>query len=112
MMPGLKPRFDALVTDGEMARILLREMQHQISNDMQLITSLATIQGRQSPNPSPQAGLEVVARRVAALAPLYEHLIPIGTHREIDFGNYVHELCRLKMLRVYLSKVAFCSPSS
>jgi two-component sensor histidine kinase len=82
-----------LVDDSEMAEILVSEIRHRIHNDLQWIACLATIQGRRTDDPGARAGFKAIARHVTALAPLYEIMLPSDSNREVDFGDYLYDLC-------------------
>ena len=93
MTGGSRNRLDASEAGTDMTGMLLGEMRHRIRNDMQWIASLALIEGRRSRDPTARAGFEAIARRVEALAPLYDHLVPGGNYMHVDFAAYLYELC-------------------
>ena len=78
---------------AEQRGVLLRELQHRVRNDLQLVQSLATIEGRRAADPSAKAGFDAIGRRVMALAALYDHLLGVGMERWVDFGDYLASLC-------------------
>ena len=78
---------------AEQRGVFLRELQHRVRNDLQLVQSLATIEARRAADPSAKAGFDTIGRRVMSLATLYDHLLGVGMERWVDFGEYLASLC-------------------
>jgi PAS domain S-box-containing protein len=71
--------------------LLLREIQHRVKNNLQLITTLIRLEARheaKGDNPN----LERLAGRIEALQCLYDDLSNHGGHREIDLGHYLSRI--------------------
>lgn len=79
--------------------LLLRELQHRVHNDIQVITSLLMLESRQSENAETKRRLETVASRVAVLQLIHRRLYASGEVGQVELGGYLRELCtdRLRM---------------
>jgi two-component sensor histidine kinase len=73
--------------------VLAEELQHRVRNNLQLIYDMLSKQMRDSSDEASQRGLKAIARRVTALAQVYNHLLGSEMSRTTDFGNYVKSLC-------------------
>jgi two-component system, sensor histidine kinase PdtaS len=74
--------------------VLLKEIQHRVKNNLQVVSSLLNLQARSSPNPEVAEILEESRRRVHTIAMLYEALYRSDSLAHINFRAYVEELCR------------------
>jgi PAS domain S-box-containing protein len=63
----------------------LRELQHRVKNNLQMITALIRLETRNA-EAGDQVGFERLAGRVASLALLYDALSPTERDAEIDLG--------------------------
>jgi two-component sensor histidine kinase len=72
--------------------MLLRELQHRVKNSMSVISSIASIEARQSDSPEARAALEKLESRISALASLYDILYVSGEVEQLALGEY---LCRV-----------------
>ena len=70
--------------------VLLRELQHRVKNNLQMITALIRMEARNLP----EAGelFDRLAGRVEALALLYRSLSQEGVTEEIDLGVYLSQI--------------------
>lgn len=73
--------------------VLAEELQHRVRNNLQLIYAMLSKQMRDTTDEAGQRGLKAIARRVTALAQVYNHLLGTEMSRTTDFGNYVKSLC-------------------
>lgn len=71
---------------------LLREIHHQIKNNLQLISSLLRLQGRSSGDATVASALQDSRNRIDTIALLHEHLHKFANAFEIDFPIYVRRL--------------------
>jgi two-component sensor histidine kinase len=69
----------------------LRELQHRVGNNLQIITTLIRIEARSLPPDMPDAPFERLAGRVGALATLYRLLSESGSDA-IDLGTYLSQI--------------------
>jgi two-component sensor histidine kinase len=77
----------------EQKRILAEELQHRVRNNLQLVYSLLNRQLGDTTSEVDQRGLNAIARRVSALAQVYDHLLGSEMARNTDFGGFVTSLC-------------------
>jgi two-component sensor histidine kinase len=71
--------------------VLARELNHRVRNNLQLIHLMLT---RRAPSGYSGDRMAGIARRVMALAQVYENLLGSGLSNTIDFGAYVDSLCK------------------
>jgi len=75
--------------------LLLRELDHRIKNNFQMVAGLLEMQRRTATEPATAQALESVIVRVHSLAQAHAALYaPSGDIHAIDFARYVEELCR------------------
>ena len=73
--------------------LLLRELQHRIKNDLQVITSLTNLQARRCGNPDAVLELEALSNRIEALRLVHDKLYAHAPASVIYLASYVRELC-------------------
>ena len=73
--------------------ILSRESEHRLLNGLQLITSLLSMQSRQTQNAEAAAQLAVAANRVAAIGRVHHHLHALDRIESVAFKQYLDRLC-------------------
>ena len=73
--------------------VLAEELQHRVRNNLQLVYGLLIKQLGDTSDKLGQRGIKAIARRVSALAQVYDHLLGAEMTRTIDFGGYVKSLC-------------------
>jgi two-component sensor histidine kinase len=79
----------------ESRELLLRELNHRIKNNFQMVAGLLEMQRRTAAEPTTAQALEGVIVRVHSLAQAHAALYaPSGDIQTIDFARYVDELCR------------------
>lgn len=76
--------------------ILLRELQHRVKNNLQMITALIRMEIRHAAEPD-QKRFERLAGRVDALAILYQTLSTDEQKGEIDLGVYLSQIASAVM---------------
>jgi hypothetical protein len=90
----LRTQNRALLTKIAERRYLLRDLHHRIQNNLQIVSSLLTLNGD-----DPQ-GLEESRTRIDLLAMLHQVLYEIGADYHVDLGEflpiYVSEVCRFR----------------
>ena len=72
---------------------LLKEVHHRVKNNLQIVTSLLSLQVRQATNPLVANALSDTQARIRSMALLHESLYQSGNLAEIDFAVYVKNLC-------------------
>ena len=73
---------------------LLQEVHHRVKNNLQVISSLLSLQADRLDNPQTLAVLEDTQSRVAAIAAIHEQLYASKDLSSIEFGPYLQSLVR------------------
>jgi two-component sensor histidine kinase len=73
--------------------VLARELNHRVRNNLQLVYGMLDRQLQITKGKEQSRGISEIARRIMALAQVYEHLLGIGLSNTIDFGEYLLALC-------------------
>ncbi|GIL38909.1 sensor histidine kinase [Roseiterribacter gracilis] len=73
--------------------VLLREMQHRVKNNFQLILSAISIQQRRHPIPDVARALNHVASRINAMSLAHDQLATREDSQVVDVANYLRLLC-------------------
>jgi two-component sensor histidine kinase len=76
--------------------LMLRELQHRVKNNLQMLTALIRLEARSSPAPDTKA-FERLAGRVEALATLYQALQKGESSEEVDLGVYIGQIASAVM---------------
>ena len=72
---------------------LLKEVHHRVKNNLQIVSSLLSLQANQVQNQEVLDLLSVTRNRVRAMALLHESLYQSKNLAQIDLPNYVRSLC-------------------
>lgn len=97
-----RKQFEARVVDAEAEtarelgrrEVLLREMQHRVKNNFQVIISMMMIQKSRSGDRPAGEVLQDLADRVTAIALAHDQLDPRQGLRDVDVRQYLGALCR------------------
>ena len=81
---------------------LLKELQHRIKNNLQILTSLVNFQARRSADASTRDELSKVGQRINALSLVHEKLYHAGQVESIELGAYLTDIAR-PLLRLHES---------
>jgi PAS domain S-box-containing protein len=76
--------------------VMLKEVQHRVKNNLQLVTALIRLEGRNERR-GDKVDLDELAGRVEALHLLYRALSPEGLGDQIDLGNYLNQIASAVM---------------
>lgn len=87
---------DLLRASLDQKETLLREIHHRVKNNMQVVSSLLSLQSARIPAPEYKAVLHECQRRVLTMALIHEKLYASGT-ASIDCGSYVRDLTQMAM---------------
>src|SRR5687768_16544704 len=68
--------------------VLLKELQHRVKNNLQLIVALVRLEARSESRGGGQANLAMLAGRIESLGLLYKALSTESPAGEIDLGHY------------------------
>lgn len=106
---------DALESMIREKDLLLKELQHRVKNNLQLITALIRLEARTAQRGG-AIDLERLAGRIDSLALLYKTLAANTFEREVDLGPYLGEIAtaavRTHSVTVELDlKVGYCPVS-
>jgi len=71
---------------------LLRELQHRVKNNLQMITALIRLEARNLPDDATEKRFDRLAGRIDALALLYRSLSDEGVSESVDLGIYLSEI--------------------
>jgi two-component sensor histidine kinase len=74
---------------------MLKEVHHRVKNNLQVVTSLMSIQANRLKDESSKRALAELQRRVRALGLLHRHLYEGDDLRYLDFGQFTAELCQM-----------------
>ncbi|MFK7930772.1 MAG: sensor histidine kinase [Myxococcota bacterium] len=72
--------------------VLLQEVYHRVKNNLQVVSSLLSLQSRAMTDPGAQTALRACQGRVAAMARAHEKLYQSPDLTSIDLANYLTEL--------------------
>lgn len=76
----------------EEKKLLLREVHHRIKNNLNVATSLLTIQADRIENPEGKAALENARGRMTSMMLIYDRLYRSGDFRHISAAEYLSQL--------------------
>jgi PAS domain S-box-containing protein len=76
--------------------LLLKELQHRVKNNLQIITALIRLESR-SASSEVSGGYQRLAGRIEALALLYQLLARDGPSHEVDIGIYFGQIASAVM---------------
>lgn len=74
--------------------VLLREIQHRVKNNLQVISSIISLQSQYAENDHTRAVLEESRSRIQSMTMVYEQLYHAEDLNRIDFRKYVQDLTR------------------
>lgn len=84
----------ALAVALEEKDTLLKEVYHRVKNNLQVVQSLLSLQGRNVRDDSARAALHEMAQRVRSMALVHEHLYRSANLSAVPLGDYVRSLAR------------------
>jgi PAS domain S-box len=79
---------------------LLKEIHHRVKNNMQVVSSLMSLQADRATNVEAQAVLTASQSQIRSMALIHEKLYSSGTLSEIEFAGYVGSLIK-ELLQMY-----------
>jgi PAS domain S-box-containing protein len=75
----------------------LKELQHRVKNNLQIITALIRLEARNMPSGAPREPFDRLAGRVESLALLYSLLSPDDQSKDVDLGVYLSQIASAVM---------------
>jgi len=76
---------------------LLRELQHRVKNNLQMITALIRLEARNMPEDAQSKAFQRLAGRISSLALLYQSLSEDGQSESVDLGVYLSQVASTVM---------------
>ncbi|WP_240230693.1 sensor histidine kinase [Devosia lacusdianchii] len=76
---------------------LLRELQHRVKNNLQMITALIRLEARNMPDDTGSQAFQRLAGRISSLALLYQSLSEDGHAESVDLGVYLSQVASAVM---------------
>ena len=89
-----RSEFEQRILDKDVS---LRELQHRVANNLQMITALIRIEARNVPEETKDERFSRLAGRVEALGLLYRSLSEEGQAETVDLGVYLSEIASAVM---------------
>lgn len=74
--------------------LLARESDHRLLNNLQMVASLLSVQGRAATTPESARQFAAAANRVATIGRIHRHLHSADGAEKVAFKPYLEELCR------------------
>jgi PAS domain S-box-containing protein len=88
----LKTTEAALAEALEMKEALLYEVNHRVKNNLQVVSSLLTMQSSRSANPDVRRDLDDARARVGVVAAIHQSLYTTATHSEVEMRGFIRTL--------------------
>ncbi len=88
-----REQFEQQIRDKD---LLLKELQHRVKNNLQLITALIRLEAR-SVRSEGRLQLDRLAGRIESLQLLYQALMADGRQQEVDLGHYLGQIASAAM---------------
>lgn len=83
----------AAATGIQTREVLLREMQHRVKNNFQIILASISLQRRRFKSDEVHRALDHIANRISAVALAHDQLAPQQDIHAIDLARYLRTLC-------------------
>lgn len=87
-------RLTAAMIEAQNREVLLRELQHRVRNNFQLILASIAIQKRRYPKGDIQRALDHVTSRINAMSLAHDQLAPGQGVQVVKLGDYLRALCQ------------------
>jgi two-component sensor histidine kinase len=91
--PTPDARAAAAALEVQRREVLLRELQHRVKNNFQLILSSISIQKRRHPGAEVHRALDHVASRINAISLAHDQLAPRNEAQVVRLSDYIRALC-------------------
>jgi two-component sensor histidine kinase len=92
--PDEEARLMAAAAEAQKREVLLREMQHRVKNNFQLVLSSISIQKRRYHDLEVHRALDHVASRINAISLAHDQLSPRLEGQTVRLSYYIRALCR------------------
>ncbi|MFN4088891.1 MAG: sensor histidine kinase [Alphaproteobacteria bacterium] len=74
--------------------VLLREVHHRVKNNLQIVSSLVSLQGSRARSEEAKGELSSLSGRIRSLSLIHDHLYHGENVARIELGDYIGDLCR------------------
>ncbi|MFW5797344.1 MAG: PAS domain-containing sensor histidine kinase [Spirochaetota bacterium] len=74
--------------------VLLQEIHHRVKNNMQIISSILSLEIGQLSDPAVTEALEISQSRIRSMSLIHEKLYQSGDLARVDLADYIGDLCR------------------
>jgi two-component sensor histidine kinase len=91
--PGEEARLMVAAAEAQKQEVLLREMQHRVKNNFQLVLSSITLQKRRHEDAEVHRALDHVASRIRAISLAHDQLTPRQEGQTVSLSSYIRALC-------------------
>jgi two-component sensor histidine kinase len=91
--PDDEARLIIAAEEAQKREVLLREMQHRVKNNFQLVLSSISLQKRRLNAPEVHRALDHVASRINAISLAHDQLAPRQEGQTVRLSNYIRALC-------------------
>jgi len=91
--PDEEDRLVAAAAEAQKREILLREMQHRVKNNFQLVLSSISIQKRRYHGPDVHRALDHVASRINAISLAHDQLALRREGQTVRLSHYIRAVC-------------------
>lgn len=86
-------RLKVAAAEAQRREVLLREMQHRVKNNFQLVLSSISLQKRRHQDPEVHRALDHVASRINAISLAHDQLAPRHERQTVRLSYYIRALC-------------------
>ncbi|MEQ8239591.1 MAG: histidine kinase dimerization/phosphoacceptor domain -containing protein [Cyclobacteriaceae bacterium] len=101
-------RTSSLVKRNKEVQILLKEIHHRVKNNLQMITSLISMQQRRSGSDMINSALEATSNKIKSISLIHEHLYNTDNLGMVKIHDYVRDLVQLQIDSMYHGQAINC----
>ena len=83
---------DLKLRNAETKAVMLKEIHHRVKNNLAIVISLLSLQGRKNPDPEFQRVIRDIELRIRSMALIHEHLYRSENLDKIPLSNYLQSL--------------------
>jgi two-component sensor histidine kinase len=91
--PDEEARLMVAAAEAQKREVLLRELQHRVKNNFQLVLSSISLQKRRHQGAEVHRALDHVASRINAISLAHDQLAPQHERQTIRLSSYIRALC-------------------
>jgi two-component sensor histidine kinase len=83
---------DAMAQALRIKDVMLQEVNHRVTNNLQLVTSLLALQANRTSSPQVAASLNEARARLGVVAGMHQRLYTSAQYEKVNLSNYLREL--------------------